>query len=150
MAPETPLTEGLPATDPAAYPFWSEERIRFADLDLLGHVNNVAFMVYAESGRVEFLRHTGLWQPGVPRNNVVARIELDYRRELGYPGLVRMGLRVLKVGTRSFTLGQGFFSGEVCAATVVATLVRFDSQARQTVMLDEAERQLLLGFQAPI
>jgi acyl-CoA thioester hydrolase len=39
------------AMDPASYRFWVTEHIRFADLDLLGHVNNVAFTVYAESCR---------------------------------------------------------------------------------------------------
>lgn len=131
------------ATEPRAYRFWSVEHVRFADLDMLGHVNNVAFTVYAESGRAAFLREAGLWKAGSARHNVVARLEMDYRRELQYPGEVRLGLRVLKIGNSSFTVGQGFFSGETCAATAVATLVRFDAHTRRAVPLDENERRIL-------
>ncbi|MES1263626.1 MAG: acyl-CoA thioesterase, partial [Peristeroidobacter soli] len=74
------------ATSPASYQFWVTEHIRFADLDLLGHVNNVAFTVYAESSRAAFMHQTGFWVPGAMRQNVIVRLELDYRRELLYPG----------------------------------------------------------------
>jgi len=40
---------------------------------------------------------------------VVAHLEIDYRGELHYPGEVRIGLRVLRVGSSSFTMGQGCF-----------------------------------------
>lgn len=134
------------ACDPQVYRFWSSEWVRFADLDLLGHVNNVSFNVYAESGRVAFLRHTGLWTPAIPQHNVVARMEMDYRHEITYPGEVRLGLRVLKIGNRSFTLGQGFICGEVCAATAVVTLVRFDATSRRSTPLEAPQREVLTQY----
>jgi len=140
---------GLPsATDPAAYHFWVEEHIRFADLDLLGHVNNKAFTVYAESGRAAFLLKTGLWVPHAPRQNVLARLEIDYRRELHYPGTVRVGVRVLSIGRSSFTLGLGLFDGDACAAVAVTVLVRIDSSSRASVALDADERACLTPYLA--
>src|SRR3546814_7120223 len=38
--------------DPASYSFWTEERLRYADLDPLSHVNNNAIGVFLENGRV--------------------------------------------------------------------------------------------------
>ena len=137
MAPE------IAATDAAAYRFWTTEHIRFADLDVLGHVNNIAFTVYAESGRAAFLRETGLWTPQGERLNVLARIELDYRRELHYPGEVRVGLRVLKIGRSSFTVGIGIFDGAHCAATAQAVLVRIDHRSRKAIELNAVERSSL-------
>lgn len=135
------MNAGAPAaaTDPAAYRFWTDEQIRFADLDLLGHVNNIAFTVYAESGRAAFLRETGLWVPFAPRQNVIVRLELDYRRELHYPGRLRVGLRVLEIGRSSFRLGIGLFDGEHCAATAETVLVRIDAETRKAVALDAVE-----------
>ena len=136
------------ATDVAAYRFWVEERIRFADLDLLGHVNNVAFTVYAESGRAAFLRETRLWEPGAQRQNVIVRLELDYRRELHYPGELRIGLRVLDIGRSSFRLGIGLFDGGQCAATAVTVLVRVDGATHQAIALNAGERTALEAYRA--
>lgn len=136
------------ATDAAAYKFWVTEHIRFADLDVLGHVNNIAFTIYAESGRAAFLRETGLWTPHGDRQNVIARIELDYRRELHYPGVVRVGLRVLKIGRTSFRVGIGLFDGEHCAATAEAVLVRIDRNSRKGIELNAEERAALEPYLA--
>lgn len=136
------------ATGASSYKFWVTEHIRFADLDLLGHVNNVAFTVYAESGRAAFMHKTGFWVPGSMRQNVIVRLELDYRRELLYPGEVRVGLRVLKIGTSSFTLGQGLFSGDDCVATAVVVIVRMDSRTRRATPLNGEERAGLQPYLA--
>lgn len=137
------------ATDPANYRFWTAERVRFADLDLLGHVNNKAFTTYAESGRFAFLSETGLWEPGAPRQNVIARLELDYLRELHHPAELRVGVNVLRIGERSFSLGQGIFNGDVCVAAAVTVLVRIDARTRKAVVLEDAERQLLRPYCVP-
>lgn len=133
-------------TDPASYKFWVTEHIRFADLDLLGHVNNIAFMVYAESCRAAFMDKTRFWIPGAPRQNVIVRIELDYRRELHYPGEVKVGLRVLRIGNSSFTLGQGLFSGEHCVATAQAVIARMDATTRKATPLNDEERASLQPY----
>lgn len=134
------------ASDPASYRFWIDEHVRFADLDMLGHVNNKAFTTYAESGRAAFLRETGLWIPGARRQSVIVRLEVDYLRELHYPAALRVGVCVLAIGTRSFSLGLGIFSGDACIATVVTVLVRIDGQTRVPVALDAGERECLRPY----
>lgn len=136
------------ATDEAAYHFWAREQVRFADLDMLGHVNNKAFFTFAESGRVAFLSETRLWVPGSVRQNVIRHAELDYLRELHFPAEVKIGLRVLKVGTTSFTLGLGMFSGGHCVATASTVLVRIDTKSRAPIMLNDEERGLLQPYLA--
>lgn len=138
-----------PAESPAGYRCWVDERVRFADLDVLGHVNNKSFLTYAESGRVVFLGGTGLWQQGAVRQNVVARVEIDYRRELHFPADIRIGTRVLDIGRSSFRLGQGIFRGDDCIATIVAVMVRIDTQTRQAVVLNDGERAQLLPYLNP-
>ncbi|MES0874685.1 acyl-CoA thioesterase [Sinimarinibacterium thermocellulolyticum] len=135
-------------SDPAAYRFWVPEHVRFADLDLIGHVNNKAYATYAESGRAAFLRHIGLWRPDAARQSVVVRLQIDYRQELHYPAELRIGVRVLDIGRRSFTLGLGIFHGERCAATVVTVFARVDARTRRAVELDDAERAALGEYRA--
>lgn len=136
------------ATDPQAYGLWTEERVRFADLDVLGHVNNKAFFTFAESGRVAFLSKTGLWQSGSQRQSVIVRAELDYLREVHFPATLRIGVRVLKVGGSSFTLGLGMFNGDQCVATNVTVAVRIDTTTRKPVTLNEEERTALQPYLA--
>lgn len=128
-----------------AYRFWIDEHVRFADLDVLGHVNNVAFTAYVENARAAFLREIGLWVLNAPRQNVIARLEMDYRHELHYPALMRVGINVLRVGRSSFALGTGVFSADRCVASAATVQVRIDTQSRQPVPLSEDERARLLA-----
>ncbi len=43
----------------ASYGFWSDDKLRFGDLDPLGHVNNAAYATFSESGRVAFVEALG-------------------------------------------------------------------------------------------
>lgn len=61
--------------------------VRPNDLDSVGHVNNAVVLEYLEAGRWAWLERLGL-----PRRGrvvlVVARIEIDYRREIFAPEVV--------------------------------------------------------------
>lgn len=130
-----------------SYPFWTPELVRFADLDINGHVNNIAFAVYAESGRAAFLRSTGLWSVEDPaRQNVLAHIEIDYLQELKYPAEVRVGVRVLQIGRTSFHLGVGIFAGARCMATARSVQVRIDAHSKAPLALSDEERAALLPW----
>lgn len=50
---------GLDLTSPSIYADWHEDRIRFRDLDPLGHVTSLAFLTYFETARVLFLARCG-------------------------------------------------------------------------------------------
>ncbi|MDX1595244.1 MAG: acyl-CoA thioesterase, partial [Gammaproteobacteria bacterium] len=106
-----PQEERRALADPATHTLWREDIIRFGDLDVLGHVNNVAYMVYFETGRVAFLEQLG--RPPRDRAHgpvfVLAHIAADYIEELYYPGRVQIGTALRHVGTSSFHLGHGIF-----------------------------------------
>lgn len=135
-----------PGADPADYRYWTDERVRFNDLDVLGHVNNIAYAVYVENARASFLGDTGLWVMGARIANVIVRTEMDYLREVQFPAQLRVGVRVLAVGQRSYTLGIGIFKAEDCVLVARNVIVRFDSHSRGSVPLDDAARALLLPY----
>ena len=58
-----------------------EIEIRWRDLDAFGHVNHVVFLTYLEEVRDEWLGRS-LGDPALVWDYVVARVEIDYRREL--------------------------------------------------------------------
>jgi acyl-CoA thioester hydrolase len=127
------------------YQFWVREPVRFSDTDMVGHVNNVAFAAYCESGRVSLMHLTGL--PPWPESFglVLARLELDYRREIRWPGVVEVGTRILKVGTKSVTMGQGLFTRDDCVATARSVVVGFDTAARTSRALPDDLREALIA-----
>ena len=112
----------VPPSDPAAYAHWVTDTVRFSDQDAIGHVNNVAVAAYVESGRVAFGRFTR--SSGQPdKDFILARLVIDYRSEAHYPGEVRVGTRVVRIGRTSLTVGHGVFKDDVCIATAEGVLV---------------------------
>lgn len=114
---------------------------RFDDLDPLGHINNIAFAVFAESARIEWERHhiKPLMAPGL--DLVMAHLELDFLHELLWPGDVEIGTRLIRVGSSSLAFRQALFQNGRCCALVHPVLVQFDLTARRaTPFAPEARR----------
>jgi acyl-CoA thioester hydrolase len=111
------------AADRAYYAAWERERVRFSDTDAMGHVNNVAYVSYVETGRValgrELAGHAGEEVEGF----ILARLEIDYLGELHYPAEIDVGSRVVRVGRTSYVVASGIFEGERCVATAESVLV---------------------------
>ena len=103
-------------TNYESFRFWTPVTIRYSDQDSMGHVNNCAYAAYAEAGRTMFLG--GLldseMHPSI--DFILASVKIDYLKEIYYPGSVNIGTRILKLGTKSMTLGTGMFlDGEAVA-----------------------------------
>jgi acyl-CoA thioester hydrolase len=132
-------------TDPGSYRFWAAEHVRFADLDMLGHVNNKAYATYFETARVAFMTECGL-SDGLRVGVAMVRLEIDYRKEIRFPATLRLGVRLLRLGNSSLTLACAIFNGDVCAATSQSTAVRFDAEARGSKPFSPSERQALESY----
>jgi acyl-CoA thioester hydrolase len=105
--------------------------IRFADLDPQGHVNNTVFATYFETGRVTLLRGPKdlLNPPGA--TSVLARLDINFLKELHWPGEVEIGTGTVEIGRSSYTFLQGVFCNGQCAATGRATMVMIDAATRK-------------------
>jgi len=111
------------------YPFWIEVPLRYADMDTMGHVNNVAHVAFLQEARVCFLRRLFEVEKtdfGATRL-FIARLEIDYLREARYPGLMDVGVGVLRTGRTSYTLGLASFMGDECISAADAVMVHGDS-----------------------
>jgi acyl-CoA thioester hydrolase len=119
------------------FPMRVGEVIRYADLDPQGHVNNAVFATFFETGRVTLFRDpkNALLVPGC--NFVLARSEIDFLRELHWPGAVEIGTRIAAIGRSSYTVAQAIFNGDACAATGRATIVLIDEATRRSHPLPE-------------
>ena len=109
-------------TDQRSYSHWVTDTVRFSDQDAVGHVNNVAFAAYVETGRVAFGHE--LRVAGDPASSfILAQLVIDYRAQAHYPGEVRVGTQLVRIGRTSFTMRHGVFKDGVCIATAQCVLV---------------------------
>ncbi len=123
--------------DHASYSIWTSHTIRYNDQDPLGHVNNAVYSTFFEAGRTHFIKpmldDVAAEAPAL--DFVLARITIDFLKELSYPGTVDIGTRVIRLGTKSMTFANGVFKGGTreCVATCDAILVFFDLEKRASV-----------------
>jgi acyl-CoA thioester hydrolase len=127
------------------YRIWGTERVRYSDTDAQGHVNNVSFAAYLETGRTVLAQACGLpigLDSGM--HTVLARVEIDYRAELHWPAGLDLGSTVLRIGRSSVTVIQGIFHGDICVATGREVLVMVDTATGRSAPLPEELRARLL------
>jgi len=127
-----------PAPQLADYPHRVTDTIRFGDLDPQGHVNQAVFLTYFESGRVAMFRtpDLGIGVPGL--TFVLVRMEVDYMKELHWPGTIDIGTGVTEFGHSSFKVSQAIFRDGACAAMGRATLVCMDKATRKSTPIPQA------------
>ncbi len=119
------------------------EKLRFNDTDMLGHINNAIYSVILEAGRVELVREAGLLDPERGHGVVIARLELDFLREMNWPGEVRCETVIHKLGNKSFQLRQHLVSDGHITARAHTVLTTFDMATRKAIPLTEAWRTTL-------
>ena len=105
----------------------AEIQMRFADTDALGHVNNTSFVLYAETGRIEFLRALG----EAARSLILAHLSLDFRRQVIFGEKIVVETWVERVGTTSVTMRQAVLASGKLAAEVRSVVVFFDYDAQR-------------------
>jgi acyl-CoA thioester hydrolase len=128
--------------------------VRFSDVDVYGHVNNVKYFEYFQEARLLYLT-SRLWGEvprDVPRASiVVAQTDVDYRR----PILFRSEpydcwSRIERVGTRSLTLSSEIRDGETLLARARVTIVFVDPESGRSTEPPEVYREPLLAAQAAV
>ena len=118
-----------------------EIEIRWRDVDAYLHVNNAVYATYLEEGRDEWLERA-LGDAGSPWDYVLARVAIDFRRELRLEDEeVVVSCRLERIGNSSLTLREQIRTrdGEL-AAECEAVLVARDRESGRPRPLNDAER----------
>jgi acyl-CoA thioester hydrolase len=126
-----------PVPQLADYPHRVSDIIRFADLDPQGHVNNAVFSTYFETGRVAMFRNPDLGIGVLDGTYVLVRAEIDFMRELRWPGNVEVGTALAEFGRTSFKVAQVIFNDGACAGAGRFTMVLADKNTRRPRPLTE-------------
>ncbi len=115
-----------------AYPVVADFQTRFQDMDINGHLNNVAFAALFESARVMLNRHVRVWSERPPNERtMVAAVTINYLAEGNFPDPVTIASGIGSIGTSSWTILQAMIQNGRCIATCDTVVVaRTDEQAK--------------------
>jgi len=126
--------------------------VRFSDVDVYGHVNNVKYFEYFQEARLLYLT-SRLWgevPKDVPRASiVVAQTDVDYRQ----PILFRAEpfdcwSRIERVGARSLTVQSEIRDRDSLLARARVTIVFVDPETGRSTEPPAAYREPLLAAEA--
>lgn len=134
------------------YPVVISVLLHWGEQDPLGHVNNINYLRWAETARVDYLIRAGIWQ-GLETEGVgpiLANVSCDYRRPLTYPDTVLVGARVDHIGNTSMRMLHRIVSstaGDI-AAEVSSVLVIYDYKAGKPVRISDEMREAIARIEA--
>jgi len=127
-----------------------QARIDWSDLDLLGHVNNIAFSRFFQAARVEYCGHIGLnvFQ-GMKTGPILAASRVQFVAQLFFPGSVRILTRLKKVGGTSIVMEHALYDdkGTLCAFSE-DVVVRYDFVAGTKIPLGDEIREKIAAYEA--
>lgn len=121
-------------------------QVRFSDVDVYGHVNNVEYFTFFQEARIAYM--TRLWEqvePGTPEGSVVlAQCDVDYLVPVLFrPEPYDVWSRIAHVGRSSFVIENEVRDGGRLLSRARVVLVGFDSTAQRAAPLAEGYRSLL-------
>lgn len=124
--------------------------MRFADLDMMGHVNNAVYFTYMEIGRTKYWEHAIKWDwktTGV----VMGQASIDYLTPIFLNDKISMYVRTSRIGNTSFDLEylivKDVNGQEVPCSRGKTVCVAFDYHAKKPTAIPEKERQKMMSFE---
>ncbi len=117
---------------------------RWDDEDVYGHVNNAAYYAFFDTAVNGYLiEATGTDIRRLPAIGLVVETGCTYRRELGFPEPVEVGLAVDRLGSSSIVYRLGLFQGEHAEAAAEGRFVHVyvDQQTRKVTPVPDRIRE---------
>ncbi len=134
----------------ADFPPQTFDTIRYGDTDRQGHVNNAVFSSFLESGRVDFLYN--LQPPLVTEQTsfVIASLQLNFLKEINWPGRVEIGTGILKIGNSSLRMYQRLFQHGECVAEAETVIVQVENSSGKSKPLSADAKERLEELLFPL
>jgi len=127
-------------------------RVRFSDVDVYGHVNNVKYFEYYQEARTRMMAALRGVPAGAdwPFPVVVARTDVDYRRPILFrPEEYVVESVITRIGRSSFTVDSEIKDEHQVLSRASVVLVRYDLEAQRPQPLSTEERASLETLLAP-
>lgn len=115
------------------YPYSVDVPPRYADLDVMGHINNVAIASLFETGRINFHRQLQAHPREQGVRWLVAAVSINYLDEMHMPHPVTIASGLRRIGNTSWTILSAAFQEGECHATCETVMVAQGAEARGSI-----------------
>lgn len=128
------------------FPATTYDKLRYGDTDKQGHVNNAVFTTFYETGRVEIVYRpeNGILDDGC--SFVIANLQMNFIREIHWPGKLYIGTGITKVGNSSITFVQALYQNDQLVSTSRSVLVQVSNDTKKSVPLSDAAKKRLQPY----
>ncbi len=109
-------------------------QVRFADCDMMGHVNNAVYLSYFEQARLHaFAQMIGTEWDYKTQGTILVKNEVVYLKPIFLNDSPEIFIHLIEVGEKSFTFGYKVkVNGNICT-TGTSKLVCFDFKSNSSV-----------------
>ncbi len=124
--------------------------VPWSDVDLLQHVNNVAYIRWIETIRCEYFTRV-IGEPiNGERGMILAQLDFAYEQQLRYHEEVTVGCKVSRIGNKSFEMSHEVWSKlhNHRAAHGRTVLVAYDFKHMHSIVVPDEWRSAIAAFEA--
>ena len=139
------------------WPIVTELPVLWGDMDDFGHVNNIIYLKWCETSRVELFRE--IWnlkslkmQDIMEKEGmgpILANFNMNYKIPIQYPDMITVKTRITSIGNTSFGVGHELFSKtnkDKIVARGESVIVMIDYKSGKKSAIDDKNRSMLKQF----
>jgi acyl-CoA thioester hydrolase len=133
------------------FPLISRFSVPFADVDMMRHVNNVAYIRWTETMRSEYFAQVMKVPINGDHGMIQATINFTYERQLSYhEQIIVVGCKIPRIGNKSFDFYYEIWSEthDHRAAHGITTMVAFDFVGNRTIAVPQAWRNAIAEYES--
>ncbi|WP_158583343.1 thioesterase family protein [Salinisphaera sp. Q1T1-3] len=128
----------------ADYAHLTSIKVKWGEMDSLGHVNNTVYFRYSEDGRIDYIhRISDEADSQTSDGPILADLRCSFRQQLRFPADVEIGTRVRRIGRSSLEIEQCLFTAgrDDVIAVFENVVVWFDFGAQTSMRVPETVRE---------
>jgi acyl-CoA thioester hydrolase len=134
----------------SGYPLLWTFTVPWSDVDMLHHVNNVAYIRWIETIRCEYFTRVTKEPIDGERGMILAQLDFTYEKQLRYHEKVTVGCKIARIGNKSFEMSHEIWScdHDYRAAHGKTILVAYDFRHGGSIRVPDEWRAEIAAFEA--
>jgi len=131
------------------FPLIMQFSVPFADVDMMQHVNNVAYIRWLETIRAEYFAQVMRTPINGDHGMIQATINFTYERQLSYREQIAVGCKIPRIGNKSFDFYYEVWSETYRqrAAHGITAMVAFDFSSNRTIAVPRTWRESVAAYE---
>ncbi len=129
----------------------TEVQVRFSDIDMLRHVNNIVLQQYYDLGKIDYFRNVvGMPAIWTEEAFIVVSTKVDFIEEVRMDDKIVVETSITKIGTKSLTFHQDMvdFTTRKVKSRNESVMVAFDLNQRVSMEIKPQWRQSIEEHEA--